>query len=164
MSTSQEKQPQKSDRQDKLECQLRAFEQSAGTPFVPGELEGWIEAALSAFGELGPLFQEHVQKIHSQEFANISQEDPELLARVSEMRLEDAAIDLLQVQIADWLDSLQTRVSTGSNEGECETELKEELDRFVTESLALVVRIRKQELAIRTWVVEAFTRDRGDAD
>jgi hypothetical protein len=80
------------------------------------------------------------------------------------MREEDAAIIVNEAHIANWLDFLKARVSAGDNEGGCEAGLKEELDRFVTESLALVVRIRKQELAVRTWVVEAFTRDRGDAD
>jgi hypothetical protein len=38
------------------------------------------------------------------------------------------------------------------------------LETIVDGGLKLVIRIRKQEVAISTWLMEAFDRDRGVAD
>jgi hypothetical protein len=47
-------------------------------------------------------------------------------------------------------------------------DLEESLEKarqlLVDQGLALVLRIRKQEAAARTWYVEAFQRDRGVGD
>jgi hypothetical protein len=36
--------------------------------------------------------------------------------------------------------------------------------KLVDQGMALVTQIRKQEVAIQTWFIEAFNRDRGSVD
>ncbi len=76
------------------------------------------------------------------------------------MREEDRAITEQKVKLADWLNSLQARLTHGASE----TDLKGDLDEFVSAALDLVVRIRKQEVTVRTWLLEAFDRDGGTVD
>jgi hypothetical protein len=42
--------------------------------------------------------------------------------------------------------------------------MSQEWNRFVDEGLWLVIRLRKQETSIRTWLAEAAYRDRGTGD
>ena len=109
---------------------------------------------------LVPLLQEQTLYIHADEFAEIAEQDPELLARVEEMREEDRAIIEQKDRLADWLYGLQTRL----NHDASETDLKGDMDLFVSTALEMVVRIHKQEVTVRTWLVEAFDRDRGTMD
>jgi len=59
---------------------------------------------------------------------------------------------------------IDSTASDFSNEGAMETDLKQDIDQFVDASLALLTQIRKQEVAVRTWLVEAYTRDKGVMD
>ena len=160
MAAEQEKQRFWKTHQDQLGRTLEIFEESADTPFVPGELENWLKETQEALYQLIPVLQEQTQSIHADEFAEIAEEDPGLLSRVEDMREEDRAIMEQKDKLADWLHDLQARLSHGASE----TDLKGDLDAFVSAALELVMRTRKQEVTVRTWLVEAFDRDRGTVD
>ena len=146
--------------QKELQRKLEDFEECAETPFVPGELESWLTAAGKAYDELRPQFQLQTDHIHAEEFAEIAEEDPELLSRVEEMRQEDQELKTLCNDIANRLKEFQRKVEKGASE----TDLKEDLEQFVSIGLDFVMRVRKQEVTVRTWLMEAFTRDRGTVD
>jgi hypothetical protein len=175
--------------QEQLQGALSEFEERASVPLVPGELESWLEEVKAAWQALWPQLQVQAQYIHAKEFAQIAEEDPELSCRVREMREEDTAIMAQSDEVADQLKYIETRLAQGTadpnlNEkkvrhdatepkpnvtdfrdvGAMETELKDDVDQFVSLSLAVVSRIRKQEVAVRTWLVEAYTRDKGVMD
>ena len=146
--------------EEQLKHKLSEFEERAETPLIPGELDNWLSEVGSAFEELLPQLRLQTQHIHADEFAEIAEEDPELFARIEEMRAEDQSIMSLADQAAESLESLKARREQDATE----TDLKQDLDDFVSLSLGLVTRIRKQEVTVRTWLVEAFTRDRGEMD
>lgn len=175
--------------QEQLQAELANFEQCASTPLVPGELDSWLDEVRAAWQALWPQLQVQTQYIHAKEFAQIAQEDPELSSRVREMREEDTALMALTDQLSDQLKWMEKRLEDGTAEpefaekvtgpdnkdidptsrdfqdkGAMETDLKQDLDQFVAESLSLVSRIRKQEVTVRTWLMEAYTRDKGVMD
>lgn len=146
--------------QEELQRKLKNFEEAAETPFVPGELENWLDAAARAYDELVPQVRLQTEHIHAEEFAEIAEEDPELLSRVEAMRQEDQDLAALCNGIGEGLKQFQSEVDKGASE----TDLKEDLDQFVSLCLDFVTRVRKQEVTVRTWLMEAFTRDRGTVD
>lgn len=175
--------------QEQIEEGLANFEQRASMPLVPGELESWLDEVRTAWQALWPQLQIQTQYIHAKEFTQIAEEDPELSSRVREMREEDTAIMALSDEVADQLKWIENRLQEGTTksepgdneiqpgskeakptandfreEGAMETDLKQDVDQLVTASLALVSRIRKQEVTVRTWLVEAYTRDKGVMD
>jgi len=146
--------------QEELKLKLGEFEQAVEVPFIPGELPNWLKTTREKFERLRPQLQLQTRHIHADEFAEIAEEDPELLGRVESMREEDRGIMAECREIADRLEKL----CKGEEKGASETDLKEDLNQFVSLSLEFVTRIRKQEVTLRTWLVEAFTRDRGTVD
>jgi len=140
---------------------LDAFEQCVDTPFVPGELRPWIEAVCEAFEELALLLQQQTQQVHSAEFRDIAREDPGLLQRVEQMREADREIAEQRRNLAQAISGLKTHVASV---GADEAAIREELNRFVERAQQFVARVRKQEMTVRTWWVEAFHRDRGTVD
>ncbi len=160
MSVEQEKRRFWKSHQAQLHGALDRFEECAETPFVPGELESWLQATEEALYILIPLLKEQADSIHAGEFEEIAEANPGLLSRVEEMRAEDRAIREQKDKIVDWLYGLGARLKHGASE----TDLKSDLDLFVSAALELVMRIHKQEVVVRTWLVEAFDRDRGTVD
>jgi len=175
--------------QEQIEESLKEFEERVSVPLVPGELESWLDEVKTAWQSLWPQLQVQTQYIHAKEFAQIAEEDPELSCRVREMREEDTGIMAQSDEVADQIKYIETRLEGGmaepdldekklqpgttepkpnvgdfNDEGAMETALKQNVDQLVTASLALVSRIRKQEVAVRTWLVEAYTRDKGVMD
>jgi hypothetical protein len=146
--------------EEQFKQKLSTFEECAARPFVPGELEHWLKNTEEALRELSPQLQLQTQHIHAEEFAEIAEEDPELFGRVESMREEDQSLADDWERIGNSLEEIKSRLEGG----ESETDLKEDLDDFVSLCLEFVTRVRKQEVTVRTWLVEAFTRDRGDVD
>lgn len=175
--------------QEQLQAELAHFEQCVSMPLVPGELDSWLEEVQTAWQALWPQLQMLTQYIHAKEFTQIAEEDPELSGRVREMREEDTAMMALCDTLSDQLKWMETRFVNGTaapdfgekmtgpdnkdidptkrdfyDTGAMETDLKPDLDPFVADGLSLVSRIRKQEVTVRTWLVEAYTRDKGVMD
>lgn len=156
---NQENQHPQATFRDELELRLKVFEECTEMPFIPGELEQWLSASREALNELAPLLKKSLAT-HDEEFADITDEDPELFVQVQNMRDEERAIAELTGRIAEWLDEFPKKMIDGGDE----TEFKEDLDKYVAETLNVITRIRKQEVTVRTWFSEAFNRDRGTVD
>lgn len=131
------------------------------TPIVPGELEPWFVALQGAISDLAPVLRHHVGETHRQQCSEITREDSEMHARVRQLKQESH-------EVLEAFDKLETQASQFSKRASAmepgELAAKGVLQLFVDEALWLVVRIRKQELAIRTWFLEAFNRERGPGD
>jgi septal ring factor EnvC (AmiA/AmiB activator) len=147
--------------QEQFTQALALWETSLETPFVPGELERWIAAARASYDGFAPLWRQRRQRLHEAEFEEISEEDPELLQRVEEMREEDAEIDRQLTAIGERIAAFEKGIAKVEPD---EGRIDDELAAFADAALAEVIRVRKQELALRTWLVEAFERDCGDGD
>ena len=149
------------DEQQRLEGALATLEASVETPLVPGEFERRMSEVESAWKDLQPCFEWLMATRHPQDFAEIGREDAELISRVEQMRQEDAEIrqqaEILQQQIPP-LEAAVAHVEPD------EARLTPRLEALARDALNFVIRVRKQEQAVRTWLGEAFNRDRGTID
>lgn len=141
---------------------LEKFERALETPVVPGELTAWTDDAKGLCDKIGELLQKYVVQKHAELFSRILKEDIELGHRIENLREIDSR--LLQVDFPSLnqkLGNLAARVpAVQPNESRLSTFVEE----VVKEGLAFVIAARTQETAIETWLMEAFTRDRGTGD
>lgn len=140
---------------------LDEFEASVETPFVPGEMEHWIEAVASAWERLLPLVKSVLTNRHPQLYAEIQREDQGLLRRIEQMRQQDAELEAAIIEVGQRIPTLKSSISHIEPD---EAKLTPMLETFVNDALNLVISIRKQEQAVRTWFLEALERDRGTVD
>jgi chromosome segregation ATPase len=149
------------DDQREVHDALEVFETSLNTPVVSGELEDWTVALKSSWDRVQPAIQRQLDGPHRSQIKEIGKQDPELLPRVEQLKQEDE-------QIAQQLRNLSARIEKLSvyapriepNEGK----VQDDLTNLIEEGMALVNRVRKQEVGIQTWFMEAFNRDLGTGD
>lgn len=143
---------------------LERLEIALDTPFVPGDLENWLDEARAAAEAVQGSLVPQLAEVHPAEFQQIEAEDPGLSSRVEEMRAGDKAILDSFERFRGQLDRLAKIDSPERNESEVEARFKDELDELVNRGLAMVVQARKQEVSVRTWMMESVDRDRGTVD
>lgn len=141
--------------------QLAQLERSVEAPVVPGELERWLRGTVEAFQAVRAAFREQIDGVHKEYLESISTEDSGLLSRVEKMEKQDE-------QIGKELDSLASEsealLKSHESRQADETALADVVGEFAERTIALVIRIRKQDAALETWYQEALERDRGIAD
>jgi hypothetical protein len=144
-----------------LKTTLDAFEVSLNTPVVSGELADWLEHLGVAWSKLAGHVRHHVEQTHADQFAQIEQQDPELLPKVEQLHTEDNAI----LEECDALDRMVATTTTHAPKLEPDEEKAQQHTKALVDAgIALVTRVRRQEVALQTWYVEAFNRDRGAVD
>lgn len=140
---------------------LETFETALATPVVAGELASWSDGAQKAWNELSVQIHYHLGHLHPRQFQQIAGEDPEMHACVEKLKAEDAKVE----QDREALGRIVTRVAAHAPKFERDEEkIRQHTQHLIDTGLAFVARIRKQEIAIQTWFMEAFNRDRGVAD
>jgi hypothetical protein len=130
-------------------------------PCVPGELEGWTRAVWEALEAVRPVLRKHLTLDHQEHFARITEEDSEMFRQVTLLRKEDRNILQHLESLAELTKKLLQRAPRVEPN---EAQVHEEVSALITDGLAFVVQVQRQEIAIRTWLQEAFLRDRGVAD
>lgn len=146
---------------DAMRNALEHFEVCVETPFIPGELERLSDATASALRDLRTALEAHYRRVHASDFGRMSEEDDESLPRIEELKREDQAILEEAAKLEAWIAALLPRVRAVTPD---ELRVRDQLADFMKRSLEFVMRVRKQEVAVRTWLGEAFTRDRGTVD
>jgi len=147
--------------QQAVRTALEKLEMSVETPLVPGEMERWIGAVSENWQTLVPLLQPLITEQHLAQFQEIRQEDPGLTHRVERMQAEDEGIEQAAEALGRQIEQMKLDISKGEPD---EASLKPELKHFVGDVLRFIIRVRMQEQAVRTWLQEAFMRDRGTVD
>jgi hypothetical protein len=143
---------------DEALCQLEYVLES---PIVEGELPTWADELREAANRLGAQLSGEVRAQHEEQFQRIRKEDTDLLRRIEQLKLEDEALRKLHDEFSRGVDMLHDRaVRVEPHEGK----LEPVVSKLVDAGLQLVIRIRKQERALMTWLVESFNRDRGVGD
>ncbi|MBL8849918.1 MAG: hypothetical protein JNG89_09545 [Planctomycetaceae bacterium] len=140
---------------------LEQLETAAGTPLVSGEMERWLQEFTAALAAAQPALIRRIQVSHAPQLKEIRREDPEMMRNADCVQREDAWIaETIQGLLAraDVLQPMVARIEP--DEKRAETALVE----LGEQAVQLVARARKQEIALRTWLQEAFTRDRGVVD
>jgi hypothetical protein len=146
---------------DLVRRKLADLEEALELPVVAGELPLWAARAANAAQEVHILLTAYLAQAHREDFAAIAEQDLELAAKIDTMKGEDAAIR----RDFDSFWELARNVAKAAVEVEPdELTLEKAQEHMVEKGLRLVLRIRKQEAEVRTWYVEAFTRDRGVGD
>lgn len=148
-------------REREFRLTIERLETAADTPIVSGEMEHWLDVLDDALTQARSAIDENILQMHGPQLASIRREDQEMLQQVELMQREDT-------QIAEAVTAIRARVPVlkamveriEPDEKRAETAVADLCDQAVQ----LVARIRKQETALRTWLQEAFTRDRGVVD
>jgi hypothetical protein len=144
-----------------LKSSLDSFETSLVTPVMAGELISWTEELRGPWAGLVSQVREHIRDFHPRQYKQISKQDPELLPRTEKLAAEDFAIE----EDAEEFERMLHRFVEHAPKFEPDEEkVAKHLQALVDDGIEFVTRVRKQEAAVQTWFVEAFTRDRGVAD
>jgi hypothetical protein len=144
-----------------LKSALEAFEVSLDTPVVSGELADWLDQVGLAWSKLSGQLRQLIERTHADQFAQIEEQDVELLPKVEQLKAEDTAI----LEECDALGQMVARTTTHAPKLEPDEEkAQHHTNTLIDAGIALVTRVRKQEVAMQTWYVEAFNRDRGSVD
>jgi hypothetical protein len=145
----------------KLKSALDALETSIATPIVAGDLAAWIDEVTRSWAVAAAQIHDHVNELHPRQFEDIAEQDPELLPRVDALKAEDAAIEAQ----GDKLSHAVVRLAQHVPRMEPDEEKAMKFTKSFSDELTLfIVRVRKQSVAVQTWYVEAFNRDRGTVD
>ncbi|HUG91577.1 MAG TPA: hypothetical protein VML55_12115 [Planctomycetaceae bacterium] len=144
-----------------LEAELRELETCLETPFVPGELERWMDEVRSAWERLSPGFVDRFEREQPRICEQIAEDEPELLERVEELRVHNG-------QVLAWHRDLDRRLAwLGERAARVEPDekrLDDELEGLVQDGLQFVIEARTQEVSLRTWLLEAYQRETGPVD
>lgn len=155
VSLEQEKQ-----QQGQFQAALDAAAEQFAAPTEPERPVLWVTRCESALDELMSRLHEELE-VHQAEYAQIEENDLGLEPKLNEMRGEDGVIVEEGNQLVQRVAALRQRMSNGDTD---EAAWEVELTQLSEQGLAWISRVRRQELAVRTWLVEAFTRDRGEGD
>lgn len=140
---------------------LEAWETALDTPVVSGELQAWMEQVQSAWQDVASKVEQHAGELHPRQLKQIADQDPELIPQVEKLKAEDEEIQKDR-------ESLERRLSTLAEHAPDfepnEEKIKQHVEALAKHGISFVNRVRKQEVALDTWFMEAFQRDRGVAD
>ena len=146
---------------DDLKTVLTTFETSLLSPTVSGELATWLGQVQKAWEEASAQIHFHVKHLHPRQYDEISKQDPELLPRIDQLRAEDEAIE----QQRELLSQSIGRIGQHVPKMEPDEEKAQKHTKVIIDSgTAFLTQVRKQEVAVQTWYVEAFNRDGGAVD
>lgn len=145
----------------RLDQALEVLERSLEAPVVPGETELRAEGVRSAVDEARDAFGERARHEHPRTLREIGDTDPALLHRVDRMK-EDARELAGRWQRA--ANDARALCAAAAARPRDETVFRERFEEYAPQALALVLKTRAHEVALRTWTHEAFQRDRGGGD
>ncbi len=152
---------QTSNPQNELRMALADFETDLMTPIVSGELGTWIEEVEEGWAETSAQIHYYVKHLHPRQYEEIASQDPALLPRIELLKAEDEAIEQLREQIATTVKRVAEHVPKLEPD---EEKAQKHTQTLIDDGTAFLARVRKQEIAVQTWYVEAFNRDRGAVD
>jgi hypothetical protein len=140
---------------------LESFETSVATPIVSGELPDWADKLQKAWLEASAQVHYHVKHLHPRQYREISNEDPALFQQVELLKAEDDAIELEREKLNGRVTGVATHVpKVEPDEGKA----NRYVHTLIDDAMAFIMRARKQEVAVQTWYMEAFNRERGGGD
>jgi hypothetical protein len=147
--------------QDDLNAVLTKLETNLLRPAISGELASWLEDVQKSWEDASAQIHYYIKHLHPRQYDEIAQQDPELLPRIELLRAEDEAIEQQRAQLTQSIG----RVGQHAPKLEPDEEKAQKYTKtIVDDGTAFLIRVRKQEVAVQTWYVEAFNRDGGAVD
>jgi len=147
--------------QDELNAVLAKFETSLLSPTISGELPSWLEEVQKSWEEASAQIHYYIKHVHPRQYDEIAKQDPELLPRIEQLQAEDEAIEQQRAQLSQSIG----RVGQHAPKLEPDEEKAQKYVKTIVDGgTAFLIRVRKLEVAVQTWYVEAFNRDVGAVD
>jgi len=144
-----------------LKTVITAFETSLLTPTVSGELAPWLDEVQKTWNDASAQIHYHIKHLHPRQYDEISKQDPELLPRIEQLQAEDEAIEQQRAQLSQSIGRVGQHVPKMEPD---EEKAQKYTKAIIDAGTAFLTQVRKQEVAVQTWYVEAFNRDRGAVD
>ncbi len=167
INTSSSNKPLTSERNNSADAEaafkssLDEFERALLHPLISGELSTWVQDIQHDWSEAASHIHYQLKHQHPRQYEEIAQQDPELLSRIDLLKAEDAAIEEHREKISQAVARVAEHVpKLEPDEAKAEKHTKP----LVDDGMAFVARVRKQVVAVQTWYIEAFNRDRGAGD
>ena len=114
-----------------------------------------------AWEEASAQIHFHVKHLHPRHYDEIAKQDPELLPRIDQLRAEDESIEQQREQLAQSIGRMGQHVPKMEPD---EEKAHKHTKAIIDSGTAFLTQVRKQEVAVQTWYVEAFNRDGGAVD
>ena len=140
---------------------LTAFETSVTSPVVSGELSDWIEKVKKSWSTVSTHITEQLHHFHPQQFQEISDADAALFRQVELLKAEDEAIQCDLEKLGQTMSRMAEHLPKLEPD---EAKAQPHVQSLMDQSVALVARVRKQEVAVTDLVfrgVQSRTRWRG---
>jgi hypothetical protein len=131
------------------------------SPPIPGELTAWITAVQEAAATLALNLAAWQRIALHRQYEEILQADSEMGAQVEKLIAEDNA---LINEVAEFHEKLHQLAEAAAHVDRNEGKLCEPRKRVEEQGIALLVSIKKHQVAATTWLGEAHFRDRGVQD
>jgi len=141
---------------------LDLFETNLETPIIPGEFGKWSRYIQESFPAVAELVRCEIQNAHRKQLDEIAQQDNEMLAIVKQIRKEDIEIAQELDEVGGMIDRLAEKApSLERTPGATQDSAAAPV---IQRGIAFITRVKTQEVAVRTWLGEAFNRERGVGD
>jgi hypothetical protein len=146
---------------DDLKAVLTTFETSLLAPAVSGQLSSWLAEVQKSWEEASAQIHYHVKHNHPRQYDEIAKQDAELLPRIDQLRKDDEGIEAQREKLSQMIG----RVGEHAPKLEPDEEKAQKyIKSMVDDGTSFLICVRKQEVAVQTWYVEAFNRDGGAVD
>jgi len=141
--------------------ELGEVEACLETVVVPGDLPSWVDALSQACEVEGVALRNEITTNHANHLVQLLAADMDQAQHAAQLQVEDAEI----LRLYDVFEGRVRRLGDRADlAGTREDKFNEGIRSIVDEGLGLVIRVRKQERALSTWLSEAFQRDTGVGD
>jgi hypothetical protein len=143
-----------------LKGALESLENELQTPLVSGEHTEWTRGVTEAWHAAAVAAHDQIAA-HRKQFKEMMNVDQEIFRQVELLKKEDEELEKHLDCVGKKIYSITRKTPVAERD-----ELRTEQDRqtLVADGIAFINRMRKQEIAIKTWFGEAFNRDRGPVD
>lgn len=146
---------------DALRGSLERLEQILELPYISGELKSWTDESLRALEQVESALQTAIESDHPSAFKTMVKNHRNLQQQVEKLAQEDAqllpAVQSLRGHAQHFASSIDEMSQSGQ-------QFQARREQLVNDGLALILRVRKQQSAIDTWLGEALQRDNGVGD
>jgi hypothetical protein len=149
------------DADQELKTALDAFEVALITPVVSGELAVWGDGVRAQWASLAPLVDRQRSRLHPKQFDEMTRTDPEIFSQVDKLKAEDAALEEEQQKLGLLVNRLTNLAPLIEPDERKFNDLQATLRKV---GVAFVAHCKQQQVAVQTWYLEAFNRDRGFVD
>lgn len=140
---------------------LTQLETALLTPVVSGELAPWVRDVREAARRAGEELKTYLGSTQREQYLEMAKADSELLSRIEQLAEDDSTLLTELAEFEKNGGKLQELVNADRRHESRPEDHRAELEQ---QGLALILAVRKHQVATETWLSEAFYRDRGIVD